>query len=143
MEIWRNLGKVDTVILVDSTVWINYFLGSTTPETDFLDSILGNQIIQVGDIILAEVLQGFRSDRDFEQAHQALLQFQPTRMLNPYLAVLSAQNYRTLRKQGITIRKTIDCMIATYCIELNLELLHSDRDFEPFEKHLGLQVIHP
>jgi len=131
------------VILVDSTVWINYFLGNITPETDYLDSILGNQIIQVGDIILAEVLQGFRSDRDFDQAHQALMHFQPISMLNPDLAVQSAQNYRTLRNQGITIRKTIDCLIATYCIEQSHDLLHSDRDFDPFEMYLGLQVIHP
>lgn len=131
------------MILVDSTVWINYFVGNITPETDFLDRILGNQMIQVGDIILAEVLQGFRSDRDFDQAHQALMEFQPISMLNPELAVQSAQNYRKLRKQGITIRKTIDCLIATYCIELSHNLLHSDRDFEPFEEYLGLQVIHP
>ena len=101
------------MILVDSTVWINYFRGNITPETDFLDRILGNQMIQVGDIILAEVLQGFHSDRDFDQAHQALMEFQPISMLNPELAVQRAQNYRKLRKQGITIRKTIDYLIAT------------------------------
>ena len=131
------------MVLVDSTVWIDYFNGVITPETEFLDSILGEQMILVGDIILAEVLQGFRSDSDFEGAHQALMKFQPVSMLNPDLAEQSARNYRELRKRGITIRKTIDCFIATFCIESDHELLHSDRDFDPFENNLGLKVIHP
>jgi predicted nucleic acid-binding protein len=131
------------VILVDSSVWIDYFNGKSTPETDFLDKILGEQLILVGDIILAEVLQGFRNDHDFEAARQALGKFQTVSMLNPDLAVQSAQNYRILRQSGITVRKIIDCFIATYCIDQSHELLHADRDFDPFEANLGLMAIHP
>ncbi len=131
------------MILVDSTVWIDYFNGKTTPETDYLDRILAERMILVGDIILGEVLQGFRTDADFEQAHNALAKFEQVSLLTPSLAVQSARNYRALRKRGITIRKTIDCFIATYCIETGCELLHADRDFIPFEQHLRLQAIHP
>ncbi len=94
----------------------------------------------MGDIILAEVLQGFRSDQDFENARQALTKFSQVSLLNPDLAVQCARNYRQLRKAGITIRKIVDCIIATYCLENHLELLHCDRDFDPFEQVLGLQV---
>ena len=129
------------MILVDSSVWIDYFNGRTTPQTDLLDELLGAQPILVGDIILGEVLQGFHHEGDFERALFALNRFEQTSMLNPDLAVQSARNYRTLRKMGITMRKTIDCFIATYCIENGHTLLHSDRDYDPFEKHLGLLVI--
>ena len=131
------------MIIVDSSVWIDYFNGAITPETDLLNSILGEQMILVGDIILGEVLQGFRSDRDFEQANQALRKFQIVNMLNAGLAVKGARNFRDLRKRGITVRKMIGCFIATYCIESDHQLLHSDRDFDPFEEHRGLLVIHP
>jgi predicted nucleic acid-binding protein len=131
------------VILVDSTVWIDYFNGVTTPETDFLDDILGDQLILVGDTILAEVLQGFRSDKDFDQAYQALSKFQQVSMMNIDMALKSAQFFRLLRKRGVTIRKTIECFIATFCIQNDYELLHSDRDFDYFEEHLGLKVSHP
>ncbi len=131
------------MILVDSTVWIDYFNGVTTPETDFLDDILGDQLILVGDIILAEVLQGFRSDKDFDQAYLALSKFQQVSMMNIDMALESAPFFRLLRKRGITIRKTIDCFIATFCIQNDYELLHSDRDFDHFEEHLGLKVSHP
>ena len=131
------------MILVDSTVWIDYFNGRITPETTALDNLLGTEKVIMGDIILAEVLQGFRSDQDFEAARQALIRFTQVSMLNPDLAVRCARNYRQLRKAGITVRKTVDCFIATYCIENNIELLHCDRDFDPFEQLLDLQVIHP
>jgi predicted nucleic acid-binding protein len=131
------------VILVDSSVWIDYFNGLVTLQTDFLYQVLSTQPILVGDLILGEVLQGFRDDSDFEKAQLALSKFPQGSMLNPILAVHSAQNYRILRKMGITVRKTIDCFIATYCIENNHDLLHADADFDPFELHLGLQVIHP
>ena len=130
------------MILVDSSVWIDYFNGIANSQTDFLDRILGEQPILVGDLILAEVLQGFRRDDDFDAAHSALLSFQVVKMLNPDLAVQSARNYRVLRAQGVTVRKMIDCLIATYCIETNHMLLHSDRDFDPFEAQLGLNVVH-
>ena len=128
------------MILVDTSVWIDYFNGQTNPETTILDEILGIEEILIGDIILAEVLQGFRSDQDFEAALNALSKFKHANMLNPDLAIRSARNYRQLRKLGITVRKTVDCLIATFCIENRVELLHSDRDFDPFEQHLGLQV---
>jgi predicted nucleic acid-binding protein len=130
-------------LLVDSSVWIDYFNGTKTLQTDHLDNILGNELIVVGDLILAEVLQGFRLQRDFDLARAALLKFPIVEMLGRDVAIKSAENYRKLRARGITIRKTIDCLIATCCLENNFALLHSDRDFEPFEKHLGLQVRHP
>lgn len=131
------------MLLIDSTVWIDYFNGVSTPETDHLDSILGEEVILVGDIVLGEVLQGFRKDKDFEKAREAFGKFPQVSLLSPELAIRSAQNYRALRRRGITVRKTIDCFIATYCIETVTDLLHSDRDFDPFELHLGLQVVHP
>jgi len=131
------------MILVDSTVWIDYFNGRNTPETDYLHQILGDGEIVVGDLIVGEVLQGFRSDQDFEAAYQALSKFQHVNIVNLDVAVQSAHNYRFLRRQGITVRKTIDCFIATRAIIDDLTLLHSDRDFDSFEQYLGLQVIHP
>ena len=131
------------MLLIDSTVWIDYFNGRPTPETDYLDAALATEFILLGDIILAEVLQGFREDADFEAALRSLEKFQAVTLLDGRLAVQSARNYRRLRQLGVTVRKTIDCFIATYCIENDLPLLHSDRDFDPFEQHLGLIVIHP
>ena len=131
------------MLVVDSSVWIDYFNGQVNPQTDYLDAALGAQSILVGDIILGEVLQGFRHDGDFEQARQALSRFPQIAMLNPALALQSARNYRALRKQGLTIRKTIDGFIATFCLENGHQLLHNDSDFDPFEKHLGLSVVHP
>jgi predicted nucleic acid-binding protein len=131
------------MLLVDSTVWVDYFNGRRTPQTDYLDRALPRHLILVGDIVLAEVLQGFRRDEDFQQAYEALGRFQQVSMLNPDLAVQSAANYRLLRKKGLTVRKTVDCFIATYCIAAGCELLHDDRDFDPFEQHLGLRVVHP
>ena len=131
------------MLLVDSTVWIDYFDGRATPQTDYLEEVLSQRLIVVGDIILGEVLQGFQQDQDFEQARRYLARFLQVSMLNPNLAVQSAAFYRQLRRQGITIRKTVDCFIATYCIANDCELLHNDRDFDPFEQHLGLRVVHP
>ncbi len=130
------------MILVDTTVWVDYFNGRVTPETTTLDKILSTDEIIIGDIILVEVLQGFRSDQDFEAALHALLRFKQVNMLSPDLAVQSARYFRQLRKAGITVRKTLDCFIATYCIENQTGLLHCDRDFDPFEQHLGLKVIY-
>lgn len=130
-------------ILVDSSVWVDFFNGTPTPEVDLLDRLLGKARLVVGDLIVAEVLQGFRHDRDHEQAKEALLRFPVLSMGGLDLALASAVNYRTLRRRGITVRKTIDCWIATFCLRENLELLHADRDFEPFALHLGLQVAEP
>jgi hypothetical protein len=129
------------MLLVDSTVWIDYFKGVRSPKTDYLDDILGEQIVLVGDIILAEVLQGFRRDRDFERAREALGRFPQVSLSDPELAVQSARNLRILREKGVTVRKTIDCFIATYCIETGTPLLHADRDYEPYEEHLGLKSV--
>ncbi len=129
------------MIVVDSSVWIDYFNGRTTAQTDLLDSLLGHEPIVIGDLILTEVLQGFREDKDFDKAGALLdsLLFQP--MLGKDLAIRSARNYRSLRKQGVTVRKTIDVMIATFCIENDLPLLHSDSDFEPMVKYLRLETL--
>jgi predicted nucleic acid-binding protein len=131
------------MLLVDSTVWVDYFNGTLTPETEYLDGAVAREPVLVGDIILAEVLQGFRDDADYGEALVALSRFPQVQMLNPALAVLSAQNHRLLRKRGITIRKTIDCFIATFAIAAGHDLLHADRDFDPFEAYLGLRVVHP
>jgi predicted nucleic acid-binding protein len=129
------------VIVVDTSVWIDYFNGRTTAETDLLDRLLGAERLLIGDLILAEVLQGFRSERDFSQALFLLgtLEFRP--MVGREIAILAAQNYRTLRAEGVTVRKTIDALIATFCIRGSHVLLHSDRDFDGFERHLGLVVL--
>jgi hypothetical protein len=131
------------MLLVDSTVWIDYFNGRRTAHTDYLDRILTSEIILVGDLILAEVLQGFRSQAEFELAKQALLRFTQVSLVSTALAVKSAHNYRSLRQLGVTPRKTIDCLIATACIENGYSLLHTDSDFDGFEEHLGLSVTHP
>jgi len=130
------------MLLVDSTVWVNYFNGYATPQSDYLDSIVASVPILVGDLILAEVLQGFHHDADFEKAHHALGKFSMASLISPALAVQSARNYRYLRQKGVTVRKTIDSLIATYCIENYHELLHSDADFDGYEQHLGLRVVH-
>jgi predicted nucleic acid-binding protein len=127
------------VIFVDSSVWVDYFNGNQTPETDRLDSLLGTFPLCVGDIVLTEVLQGFRSDRDFRTAKELLTSLTVVNILNTSITVKSAENFRKLRKKGITVRKTIDVVIATYCIENDIPLLYSDRDFLPFQKHLKLR----
>jgi predicted nucleic acid-binding protein len=129
------------MIVVDSSVWIDYFNGRITKQTNLLDSLLGREPIVIGDLILTEVLQGFREERDFKKAKELLdcLLFRP--MLGKELAVRSAENYRHLRRLGITVTKTIDVMIATFRIESNLPLLHNDRDFEPMARHLKLETI--
>ena len=130
-------------LLVDSSVWIDYFNGQRTPQTDYLDRALGRREIVVGDLILAEVLQGFRQPKDFQAAREALLKFPLVEMVGIQVALQSAEHYRALRKRGITVRKTIDALIATFCIAEDLEFLRSDRDFDPFERHLGLRVVSP
>ncbi len=129
------------MIVVDSSVWIDYFNGKITRQTNLLDSFLGNELIVVGDLILTEVLQGFQNDKDFNKAKRLLGSLVFRQMLGKELAVKSAENYRRLRKKGVTVRKTIDVIIATFCISSNLPLLHDDRDFSPMEKHLNLKVI--
>lgn len=129
------------MILVDSSVWIDYFNGKVTDRTDWLDSAIGDKEIIVGDIILTEVLQGFQNDNDFRTAQKLLLDFPVMEMVGQELAIKSALNYRFLRKNGVTVRKTIDVMIGTFCINYHFALLHDDRDFEPMEKYLKLKTI--
>ena len=129
------------MILVDSSVWIGYFNGKINPQTDWLDFALGKEIIIVGDLILDEVLQGFKSDRDFYKAKKLLLNFRIMEMLGQELAIKSAENYRILLKKGVTVRKTIDVIIGTFCIHYNISLLHDDQDFIPLTKHLGLDIV--
>ena len=130
------------MLVVDSTVWIDYFNGRVTPQTDYLHNAVAFLPILVGDLILTEVLQGFRQDADFEAARQAMGKFSQASLVTSALAVQSARNFRFLRQKGITVRKTIDSLIATYCIENSHDLLHSDADFDPYEQFLGLSVIH-
>ncbi len=129
------------MIIVDSSVWIDYFTGKTTPQADKLDSLLGEQPIAIGDLILTEVLQGFRSDKDFRKARELLMSLNIVNILDTRIALKSAANVRALRKKGITVRKTIDTIIATYCIENKRPLLYSDRDFQPFHRHLKLKRV--
>ena len=129
------------MIFVDSSVLIDYFNGKNNWQVEKLDEILGNEIIVLGDYILVEVLQGFKKDKDFKTAKNVLSSFPCINILGEEIAVKSAINYRALRKKGITIRKTIDAIISTFCIENDLLLLHNDKDFLPFEKHLGLKSV--
>jgi predicted nucleic acid-binding protein len=127
------------MILVDSSVWIDYFRGRKTPETDLLDSVLGGSPVAIGDLILAEVLQGFASDKEFRAAESMLGALSLVVLGGKDIAIKAAKNHRLLRARGVTVRKTIDTIIATRCIEDSYALLFSDRDFKPFVDHLGLQ----
>jgi len=131
------------MILVDSSVWIAYFNGDSTWQADLLDRLLSSEPILTGDLILTEVLQGFRSDNDFKKAKKFMSTLHFRDMAGYDRAIKAAQNYRSLRKKGVSVRKTIDVIIGTYCIETETFLLHSDRDFDPMEKYLGLKVVHP
>ncbi len=127
------------MIIVDSSVWIDYFTGKNTSGAEKLDALLGDELIAIGDLMLVEVLQGFRTNKDFRQAKQLLLSISVVNILDTTIALKSAANFRTLRKKGITVRKAIDTIIATYCIENKLSLLHSDKEFQPFHQHLKLK----
>jgi predicted nucleic acid-binding protein len=129
------------MIFVDSSVWVGYFNGEKTSKTNLLDSALGNTLIVMGDLILVEVLQGFQRDKDFKVAKDLLLGMPFVEMGGRALALESAANYRYLRKRGVTVRKTIDVIIGTFCIHYQLPLLHDDRDFDPMAKFLGLKTI--
>ncbi|MDB5483890.1 MAG: domain nuclease [Caulobacteraceae bacterium] len=127
------------MILVDSSVWIDYFRGVSTLQTDRLDALLGAEPLAIGDVILTEVLQGFVHERAFNQALALLTSLTLVEVGGQEIAIQAARNFRTLRVHGVTVRKTIDTLIATCCIESGHALLYSDRDFEPFVEHLGLQ----
>lgn len=129
------------MILVDSSVWIDYFLGRDTPQVEILDKSLGVRSVGVGDLVLTEVLQGFRDDKDYRIARSIMDELTVFEMLGKDLAIKSAENFRKLRKKGITIRKTADVIIATYCIEHGMPLLFSDKDFKPFVQRLQLTEV--
>jgi hypothetical protein len=125
--------------MVDTSVWIDYFNGVGNRHTDYLDGVLGQEPVAVGDLMLVEVLQGFRNDAAYRQAKSLLLDLTVLEVVTAERAVRAAQNYRYLRKRAVTVRKTIDTLIATFCIDRGIPLLFSDRDFEPFVRHLNLQ----
>jgi predicted nucleic acid-binding protein len=129
------------LILVDSSVWIDYFNGSITAQTEKLDQLLGSEPLAIGDLILTEVLQGFADERHFKEAKKMLTVLTVVELCGQDVAIQAARNFRTLRKLGVTVRKTIDTVIATRCIESGFDLLHDDRDFDPFVIHLGLRVV--
>ena len=130
------------MIFVDSSVWIDYFRGTSTSQAELLDSLLGSEPLLIGDLVLAEVLQDFQNDRDFNKAKQLLTSFQTVNVVDTEIAIQAARNFRILRGHGVTVWKTIDTLIATRCIENGFVLLHSDKDFDPFEDHTGLRVAH-
>jgi len=129
------------MIVVDSSVWIDYFRGLSTPQTDKLDALLGAEPLAIGDLILVEVLQGFSRDQDFNQARRLLATLEPIDIGGHDIATLAANSHRALRALGVTPRKTIDTVIATRCIVSGHALLHNDREFEPFVMHLGLRSV--
>lgn len=129
------------MIMVDTSVWIDYFNGKDTTQTFKLDELLGTEPLVIGDLILTEVLQGFRADADYRTAKRMLTALTVFSMLGLEVAIKSADNFRALRKQGITIRKTADVVIATFCIENGHSLLFSDKDFVPFVEYLGLSAV--
>jgi len=131
------------MIVVDTSVWVDYTRDLETPQTAWLEAELGRNRLAITDLILCEILQGVRDDKEYRETRETLFQLEifPTGGTN--LALAAVDNYRRLRKKGLTVRKTIDCLIATFCILNGHSLLHSDRDFDAFEKELGLQVIHP
>ncbi len=131
------------MVIIDTTVWVDYFRGLRNAETNWLNFETGRQRLGLTDLILCEVLQGVLDDSSFVRTQRELLTFEVFEMGGIDLAIAAARNFRTLRQRGQTIRKTIDCLIATFCLLNGHTLLHRDRDFAPFEQILGLSVVHP
>jgi predicted nucleic acid-binding protein len=141
---WQPSGiKESRLILADSSVWIDYFNNVINWQTDKLDAIIGIEPVIITDHILLEVLRGFRNEKDYSSAKYYLDRFPCYNTIDKELAIKCVENYRFLRKMGITVKSTVDLIIATYCIENNLILLHNDHDYDPLEELLGLKVIHP
>lgn len=130
------------MVLVDTSVWFDYFAGTSNAETEWLDVETGKQRLGITDLILCEILQGARSNAEFRILKGEMLKFELFATGGREMAIAAAENYRLLRKQGFTPRKTIDSWIATFCLREGHALLHRDRDFDPFERHLALRVIH-
>ncbi len=129
------------MILVDSSVWIEYFRGTISPQTEKLDHLLGFELLAVGDLILTEVLQGFSDELEFHQAKKLLTSLTVVELGGKDVAIQAARNFRLLRERGITVRKTVDSVVATRCINSGYELLHKGRDFDAFVTHLGLRSV--
>jgi predicted nucleic acid-binding protein len=131
------------VLIVDTSVWVDLFAGRETVQVGLFREATGVQRVAVGDLMVCEILQGIRVQRQFDHVRSVLQDLMVVEMVGHANAVAAAANYRALRQRGITVRGTIDCLIATFCIEGGHRLLHNDRDFDPFERHLGLSVLRP
>jgi hypothetical protein len=131
------------MVIVDTTVWVDYLKGASTPQAEWLELEMGRQRLGLTDLILCQVLQGVRGERRFADVCRELLKYEIFTTGGTELAIAAARNYRALRAKGYTVRRTIDCLIATFCLSNGHNLLHNDRDFDPFEQALGLRVIHP
>ena len=131
------------MVIIDTSVWVDYLRDVRTPECEWLDVEMGRQRLGLTDLILCEVLQGVRLERQFASIRAQLLRFEVFSTGGRDLAIQAAQNFRRLRTQGHTVRRTIDCLIATFCLVNDHTLLHTDRDYDPFEQSLGLRVLHP
>jgi predicted nucleic acid-binding protein len=131
------------VVIVDSSVWVDYFRAKSTAQTDWLEREVARQRLGITDIILCEVLQGVRDDHRFVATRKELLKCHVFETGGVPLAIEAAERYRTLRRRGHTVRKTIDCLIATFCLRHGHSLLHADSNFDPFEQLLDLSVVHP
>ena len=131
------------MVIIDSSVWVDYLRGVATPQTDWVQREIDVRRLGLLDLILCEVLQGVVEDREFAEVHRSLLALEVFTTGGIELSVAAAQNYRTLRARGKTVRKTVDCLIATFCILNDHMLLHADSDFDHFERELGLKVLHP
>jgi len=128
------------MIIADTSAWIDYFKGIDAEHTNILDIELSRNRVGAGDLIIAEFLQGFRNDRDYQEAKSLMDSLEYFALVGRDVALSASQNFRLLRKEGITVRKTIDVLIATFCIINDFELIHNDKDFEPFEEKLGLRI---
>ncbi len=131
------------MVIVDTTVWIDYLNGVRSPQTNWLDAEVDQQRLGLTELNLCEILQGVKNDEQAAETQRELLRFEVMPMNGIDLAVAAAHNYRYLREKGRTVRKTVDCLIATFCLVNGHALLHNDRDFDPFEEMLGLRVVHP
>ena len=140
---WAKHRIENSVIIVDTTVWVDYLRGRRNPETEWLDRELGREEIGLTDLVLCEVLQGVRGEKDFGRSRMELGEFALFSTGGEELAIAAARNYRRIREEGLAVQKTIDCLIATFCIAHGHALLHRDRDFDAFEQILRLAVIHP
>ncbi len=129
------------MVVVDSSVWIDFFNGVSSRATDILRELLPAERLLIGDLILVEVLSGFREEADFEEARRLLAALKYADMVGAEVAVSAARNYRLLRRNGVTVRKTVDVIIASFCVLSRCDLLHSDRDLDAMSPHLGLRTL--